>query len=537
MSATGISTRRGREADPAAPVDEDEPALAAALLDEQVDGDLGRVVGVVGLLEEVERAPGQHDADDRLAAARARDATERAVGVGAAADQRAVADAARQLAGHAAGGGGGRDRAVTIERNGADRAAAAGGRRASFARCRDRSRARPRIAFRQAGGARERVRALAEQQDVACHRPARGGPAVIGLAIRLTPATAPHARRSPSMIDASISTVPASVRTEPRPALKRGWSSSARTAASTASSARPSAASTRQPACTAARTPSRSSSSPSLGSAPAPPWTISVGTRAHAIARWSHGHHRVTIVVDCKNEARWTASATRIVRCRACPRLVAHREAVAAKPAAALRRPALLGAPAARLRRSARATAAGRAGAGRPRRQPHGSDVHRRPQRRLALRRASPRGLRQPADVRAPRRRAASARRLHHGHHPLRAARQQAAPAEIGALRALSAGGSCRLLTRVAGRGRARPDRLAGAICGRAGVWPWRRRAAAPQFGHGAATTIRGRGHAARRRYHPSQQNTFTGKLTRPMLRGIFERARDLVAAPVGASR
>jgi len=29
--------------------------------------------------------------------------------------------------------------------------------------------------------------------------------------------------------------------------------------------------------------------------------------------------------------------------------------------------------------------------------------------------------------------------------------------------------------------------------------------------------------------YHPSQQNTFTGKLTRPMLAGVFDRARELV--------
>jgi uracil-DNA glycosylase len=28
--------------------------------------------------------------------------------------------------------------------------------------------------------------------------------------------------------------------------------------------------------------------------------------------------------------------------------------------------------------------------------------------------------------------------------------------------------------------------------------------------------------------YHPSQQNTFTGKLTRPMLEGVLRRAREL---------
>jgi len=51
---------------------------------------------------------------------------------------------------------------------------------------------------------------------------------------------------------------------------------------------------------------------------------------------------------------------------------------------------------------------------------------------------------------------------------------------------------------------------------------------APPRFGHGVATRFVD-GMTLLACYHPSQQNTFTGKLTRPMLRGVFTQARRLL--------
>ena len=166
------------------------------------------------------------------------------------------------------------------------------------------------------------------------------------------------------------------------------------------------------------------------------------------------------------------------------------------KTTAPIYRSGLLGQAARRIRRCQSAGVDRRFGAGGSWRQSHRSDVYRRPQRRLALRRAARGQLPPPAN----------------NPNPIEFNRCRSYLIEELWL--------FRNLKVVIVLGKIAFDSFLAAYRETGGALPKPR----PRFGHGAAFQLAG-GLRLICSYHPSQQNTFTGKLTRPMFRSVFAAA------------
>ncbi len=195
-----------------------------------------------------------------------------------------------------------------------------------------------------------------------------------------------------------------------------------------------------------------------------------------------------------------------IVTCRLCPRLVAWREEVAAKEKRAHRWRDLLGTPASLLWRPPGRSNDPWPRARRPRRESNHRMFCRRPERRLALPRPLQSRSGEPAKLDAPWGRPRPIGSRHSRHRTLRAA-EQPAPEEVA---------TCsRYLVRLL---ETRPWRSILCLGGIAWVHLHRqlglRRSA---FGHLAMHRVEG-GPLIVASYHPSQQNTATGRLTEAML-------------------
>ena len=225
--------------------------------------------------------------------------------------------------------------------------------------------------------------------------------------------------------------------------------------------------------------------------------------------------------------AELAALEREITGCRRCPRLVAWREQVAREKRAAFRDETYWGRPVAGLRRPGGAHPDPRARAGGPRRQPHRPRLHRRSLGRLPVRRAAPRRARVTADVGTHADDGLTLQRRMDGRRrALRAAGQQA---DTGRARRLPAVDRARA-------GAAHAVRVI--LCLGALAWDAalrlrvaRRRGATPRprprFGHGAVARPPS-GPALLGCFHPSQQNTFTGRLTTAMIDEVVTTARAM---------
>ena len=215
-----------------------------------------------------------------------------------------------------------------------------------------------------------------------------------------------------------------------------------------------------------------------------------------------------------------------VVDCRRCPRLVEWRERVAREKRAAYRDWDYWGRPMQGFGDPAARDLDSRARARRARRQPDGPDLHRRPLGRLSVRGAvSRRAAPNQAESISRDDGLHAARRLHRRRGPLRAAREPAdARGAVELLRVARARG------RAAGRGPLGHVSRRLRVGERAAAARRARRCAgaAPEAEVRPRRGRRRRAVAAARVLPPSQQNTFTGKLTPSMMDAVLGQARTL---------